>query len=189
LVGDIGRPFGTVLGNVDGSIAGSLIGNRIFTNTNSGPSWNDHGHFDWKVGFSTNGRNGWIVQKIENTYRADDKSGNPLAGAKPTSEYWEAWAVNAAGNVTPNIGPDNDYWIRPNKGVNSQGHWSMTGKVYFTTKDPSNRGMTPGGVRDAGILLSGTTSPGWLGIPRLHRYAQGTWDSTVAIPTHTGSAR
>lgn len=187
-MGDIARPIGTGLGNAVGAVAGALSGVSISSTTNSPATWNNHGHFDWRVGFSTTGTNGWIVQKITNTYRAEDTAGNPVAGPAPTPEYWEAWAVDASGNISPSVGANHDYWIRANKGTGTQGHWSMKGKCYFTTVDPATSGLTPGGVPDAGILLSGTSAPGGLGVARLHRYAQGTWDSTGTTPTHTGSA-
>lgn len=188
LVGDVARPVGTVLGNVVGGVAGALTGISISTSTVSGPTWSNHGAFNWQVGFSTTGRNGWIVQKIKNTYRAQNASGTALGGRVPTPEYWEAWAVDGSGNVTPNRGAVNDIWGRPSRGAGSQGHWSMKGNVYFTTTDPATKGLTRGGVPDAGSLLSSTTSPGGLGVARLHRYAQGTWQTTGTTPTHTGSA-
>jgi hypothetical protein len=186
-VGDIARPVGTAVGNVVGSATGALTGISISTNTNTGPTWSSHGHFNWRVGFNTTGRNGWIVQEIINTYRAEDTAGNDVT-PNFTPNYYEAWAVNSSGNVTPNVGPNNDYWIRPSRGNNTKGHWSMRGKVYFTTTNPATQGFTPGGVPDAGILLSTTSEPSDLGIARQYRYAQGTWDSTGATPTHTGSA-
>jgi hypothetical protein len=188
MVGDVARPVGTGVGNVVGSVAGALTGISISSTTNSGPTWNNHGHFDWRVGFNTTGTNGWIVQEIQNTYRAQDAAGNDLAVPLPTPRYWEAWAVDGASTVTPNDGSNNDYWIRPNRGNNTQGHWSMKGKVYFTQTDPATQGFAPGAVPNAGILLSSTTAPADLGVARLHRYAQGTWDSTGATPTHDGSA-
>ena len=130
------------------------------------------------------------MQEIDNTYRAENATGAPLGGPKPTPQYWEAWAVNAASVVSPSVGATNDMWLRPNRGPNTQGHWSMRGKVYFTTTDPATQGFAAGNVADAGpILLSSTSAPAGLGIARLHRYAQGTWDSTGTTPTHTGSAR
>ncbi len=187
-IGDVARPVGTAVGNVVGSVAGALTGISISSNTNTGPIWNNHGQFVWKVGFSTTGKNGWIVQKIVNTMRAQDAAGSPLPVAQLTPEYWEAWAVDGSSNITPNVGADNDYWIRTSKGSGTQGHWSMTGSVYFTTTDPATQSFTPGGVANAGILLSTTSAPSGLGVARLHRYAQGTWDSTGLVPTHTGSA-
>jgi hypothetical protein len=187
-IGDVARPVGVALGNGVGAIAGALTGISISSTTNSAATWNNHGHFDWRVGFSTTGKNGWIVQEIENTYRAQDNTGNSVVPAY-TPKYYEAWAVNASSAVTPgDAAGNNDYWIRPGRGPNTKGHWSMRGKVYFTTTDPTTQGFTGGGVPDAGILLSTTAKPSGLGVARLHRYAQGHWDSTVATPYHKGSA-
>jgi hypothetical protein len=188
MLGDIGRPVGSALGNVVGSVAGALTGINISSNSNVGPTWSNHGQFRWQVGFNTTAKNGWIVQKIVNTMRAENATGGTAPGWRPTPSYWEAWAVDASGNVTPNIGADNDYWTRPSKGPSTRGHWSMRGTVYFTTTDPATQGFTAGGVADAGILLSTTSAPSGLGVARLHRYAQGNWDSTGTTPTHTGSA-
>jgi hypothetical protein len=195
LVGDVARPVGTVVGNVIGSVVGALTGISISTNTNAGPTWSNHGKFDWRVGFTTSGVSGWIVQEITNTYRAEDSAGVSL-GIGPTMHYWEAWAVDATSNVTPTTaGGGNDYWGRPDVSPinpNTQGHWSMTGSVHFTTTDPATKGFALGNVTDAGpVLLSTATAPAGLGlgIARLHRYAQGTWDSTGTTPTHTGSAK
>ena len=187
-VGDIARPVGTALGNLVGSVAGALTGVSISSTSNSGPTWKSHGGFDWRVGFATTATSGWIVQEINNSLTGTGAGGGALGGPKPTPQYWEAWEVDAASAITPAVGPNNDYWIRPGRGAGSKGHWSMTGHVYFTTTDPKTQGFTPGGVKDAGILLSTTTAPSGLGLARLHRYAQGSWDSTGATPTHTGSA-
>jgi len=187
-IGDVTRPVGTAVGNAVGAIVGAVAGGSISSTTNSGPTWSNHGHFDWRVGFDTTGRNGWIVQEIINGYRAEDASGNDVTPAY-TPHYWEAWAVDGSGNVTPKVGASNDYWIRPSNGNHTEGHWSMRGKAHFTSTDPATQGFTPGGVSDAGILLSTTSAPSGLGVTRLHRYAQGNWDSTTSTPTHTGSAR
>lgn len=187
-LGDITRPIGTALGNVVGSIAGALTGITISSNTNVGPLWGDNGHFHWEVGFNTSGQDGWIVQEIVNTYRAENAAGQAQSGGQPTPHYWEAWPVDSSSTVSPARGATNDFWIRPNRGANTKGHWSMTGKAYFTKTNPGNAGLSAAGVPDAGILLSATTAPPDLGIARLHRYAQGTWDSTGTTPTHTGSA-
>jgi hypothetical protein len=194
-IGDAGRVAGTALGNVVGGAAAVLTGVDINSSTTSAPAWGNHGQFSWQVGFTTTGKSGFLVQEVINTYRAQDAAGTDLVVQQPTPQYWEAWAVDAASAVTPAAGGTNDFWLRPDVGTDpagaprkTQGHWSMQGKVYFTTTDPTTQGLTPGGVPDAGILLSGTAAPGGLGIARLHRYAQGTWDSTGATPTHTGSA-
>jgi hypothetical protein len=188
--GDIGRPIGSALGNVVGSVAGALTGISISSSSLVGPTWNDHGHFDWGAMFKvTGGQAGWIVQEIVNTYRAKDKDGKDVKPAY-TPHYWEAWAVDKKGKIDPRFVDARgcDDWVRPGRGDDTEGHWSMKGKVHFTTTDPATQGFTHGGVRDAGGLLATTSAPSDLGVARLRRYAQGTWDSTGDKPTHTGSA-
>jgi len=187
-LGDAGRVVGTAVGNVIGGAAAALTGININSTSTAAPTWSNHGQFSWQVGFTTTGTSGWLVQEVINTYRAQDALGTDLGGARPTPQYWEAWAVDAASAITPAVGGTHDFWLRPSRGTNTQGHWSMRGKVYFTTTDPATQGFTSGGVADAGILLSSTAAPAGLGVARLHRYAQGTWDSTGTTPTHTGSA-
>lgn len=186
-IGDAARPIGVGLGNAVGAVASALGGDSISTANNAGPTWNPHGSFTWDVGFTTTGVSGWIVQRVSNTYRAEDATGAPSPGAVPTPEYYEAWAVDAGSVVTPSAGATNDMWRRPSKGAASKGHWSMRGTCYFTTTDPATQGFAPGNVPDAGILPSSTAEPTGLGIGRLHRYAQGTWDSTAGV-AHAGSA-
>jgi hypothetical protein len=160
---------------------------NISTSTNTGPTWTDHGHFDWRVGFVTNATSGWIIQELFNSYSIQDASGNDVV-PRFTPHYWEAWAVSENSAVTPNIGPDNDYWIRPSRGNNTKGTWSMDGAVTYTTTDPATQGFTPRGVREAGILLSTTTAPRDPGMLLMNRAANGTWDSTTGTPTHAGAA-
>ena len=188
-VGDVARPVGVFAGNVVGEVAEALTGIEIESTTTTPAAWNNHMQFLWEVGFTTTGRSGWIVQEIVNKYRAEDTAGNPV-GPIPTPHYWEAWAVDAAGRITPASGATHDTWRRGSRGDNTKGHWSMRGKVHFTKTDPAAHGFTAGGAPNAGILLSTTSAPTGLplGIARLHRYAQGTWDSTGAVKTHTGSA-
>ena len=93
MVGDIARPVGKALGNAVGWTAGAVTGIDITSSTNSGPTWSPHGHFDWRVGLTTTGRQrvaGWIVQEIVNTIRAEDASGTPLNTRAVTPNYWAA---------------------------------------------------------------------------------------------------
>jgi len=192
-VGDVARPVGTAIGNVFGAVVGALTGVSISSNTNTGPTWNNHGAFDWQVAFSTSGKNGWIVQEVNNGFRAKNAAGGAIANPF-TPHYFEAWAVDAAGNVSPSVGGTNDFWTNPDfkAGLGAtEGHWSTTSSMYFTTTDPATQSFIRNNpATNAGILLSSTSAPAGLGlgIARLHRYAQGTWDSTGAVPTHTGSA-
>ncbi len=154
----------------------------------SGPSWSPHGAFDWRVRFSTSGHTGWIVQEIVNTIDVKDSTGAPVNTSSVVPRYWEAWAVNATGQISPSVGPVHDMWIRPNWGANTVGHWSMSGRLHFTTTDPATQGFTAGGVSNAGILLSTATAPSGLGPVLRWRSASGQWDdtSTPAKP-HTGT--
>jgi hypothetical protein len=159
----------------------------IGTTNQAGPTWAPHGSFTWDVGFTTTGRSGWIVQEIVNTLTGTNSTGTiNTSGMVP--HYWEAWAVDGAGVVSPSGGTINDMWRRPSWGAGSKGNWSMTGNCSFTTTDPGAHGLTPGGVSNAGILLSGTSAPPDLGSVRLARHADGAWDSTVTTPTHVGRA-
>ncbi|HEX7678544.1 MAG TPA: hypothetical protein VF713_10500, partial [Thermoanaerobaculia bacterium] len=186
-VGDVGRQVGTFFGNVFGGLVGAVAGNDISSLTTLAPDWRPHGAFRWNVSFSTGGRNGWIIQRMENSRRAEDASGAPLPDSI-TPRLWEAWAVDGTGNISPSKGTANDLWSRKGFGAGSQGHWSATSALYFTTTDPATQGFVPRSVPEAGKLPATTTEPSGLGIARLHRYAQGTWDSTGPTPTHTGSA-
>ena len=192
--GDVGRPVRTGLGNALGWVAAAVTGVDINSNSLVGPTWNANGGFDWGVMFNVanGGQAGWVVQQITNTYRATDALGNAVVPAI-TPQYWEAWAVDAAGNIDPTFVDARgcDDWIRPAQAANTEGHWSMEGEVYFTTTDPATQGFVAGGLANAGGLLArvGAAPPG-LGVARLHRYAQGHWDSIVAPPVaHTGAAR
>lgn len=161
----------------------------ISSTTTTPARWGANGEFEWVVAFNTTGRSGWIVQEVINVYRPKDATGNPLGPPHATPKYYEAWAVSATGVVTPNPTGSNDWWLRPNRGNNTKGDWSMDAKVYWTTTDPATQGFTPGGVPDAGILLSTTTTPAGLGTVKLNRQANGAWDSAAApaVP-HTGTA-
>ncbi len=162
----------------------------VSSTSNTGPTWSDHGHFDWRVGFTTSGKTGWLVQEIINTLSGEDSEGEAITAASVgvVPHYWEAWAVDGSSKVTPAVGADNDYWIRPEFGADSEGEWSMQGDVHWTTTDPATQGFTAGGVSNAGDLLSTRWNSVGLGSTLLKRNANGKWDSTGETPTHTGKA-
>ena len=97
-----------------------------------------------------------------NTIDVKDSTGAPVNTSSVVPRYWEAWAVNATGQISPSITAVHDMWIRPNWGANTVGHWSMSGRLHFTTTDPATQGFTAGGVSNAGILLSTATAPSGL---------------------------
>jgi hypothetical protein len=173
-------------------------GITISTNNTFPATWYPHGAFRWHVGFQTTGTNGWIVQRVTNTYEGEDSIGGPISNTTVgmTPRYWEAWAVDAGGAVSPSDGATNDMFERPELSTdaafmdpNTQGRFSMAGEVYWTTTDPATSGMAEEGVPDAGMLLASTSEPADLGASRLSRFAEGTWDSTVDPPTHVGNTR
>ncbi len=183
---DVNRPGATAIGNLIGSAAAALTGISISSTTNTGPTWRNRGAFNWQVGFTTSGRNGWIVQEITNEERAEDAEGLDVIEVPVSPHYWEAWAVDGEGAVTPANDVNNDYWTNPPYASGSHGHWSTFASLYFTTTNPATQGFTRRNPHtNAGDLLSSTSAPAGLGMARLFRYAQGTWDSTG---THTGSA-
>jgi hypothetical protein len=190
-IGDIARPVGAAIGNVVGGVAGVLTGISVSSADKTAPNWLPGGAFQWHVAFSTTGRSGWIVQEISNSFRAQNAAGASVAGPF-TPHYWEAWPVDAAGTVTPSVGGTNDMWDQPDFNATLgavEGHWATTAGLHFTTSNPATMGFTTNNLAtNAGILLSTTTEPKGLGIARLHRYAQGGWDSKGAKPVHTGSA-
>ena len=171
---------------VDGETEGEAV--EVSTATNFGPAWLDHGEFEWDVSFTTNGRLGWILQEMTNTYDARDMGGYDVTPVY-APHYWEAWEVDEVGRVTPNVGRDNDYWTRVSRGPNTRGTWTMDAAVYWSTTDPTTQGFILNGVMDAGeMLLSTYENPPDPGMLVLSRGASGAWDSTGATPTHSGTA-
>ena len=153
----------------------------------SGPTWSPDGAFDWRVAFRTTGHSGWIVQELVNTINVTSSTGAVVNTSAVDPHYWEAWAVDGSGHISPSVGAVHDMWIRPNWGANTKGSWSMSGRLHFTTTDPATQGFTPGGAKNSGILLSTTAAPAGLGPVLRWRVANGTWNdtSTPAVP-HTG---
>ena len=201
---DIGDVVSTGLGNAVGGVAALFSGIDINTADTSPAAWSPHGQFEWHITWNMSGRNagpttnGWLVQKVENTYTGQDSTGRAIDNARvgATPSYYEAWPVVAGVVQQPWGGTSDDTWGRPNLSVwpsvadaRTKGRWSMLSKAYFTTTDPTAHSLAPHNVADAVDLPSSVAAPPDLGVARLHRYAHGTWDSTVAPPTHTGGKR
>lgn len=201
---DIGDVVSTGLGNVVSGAAALFTGIDIDTADTSAAAWSPHGQFLWHITWNMSGRNvgastnGWLVQHVENTYSGQDSAGHAIDNARigATPSYYEAWPVVGGAVRQPWGGTSDDTWGRPDLSVwpavadaRTKGRWSMTSKAYFTTTDPTVHGLAPHNVANAGDLPSSVTAPPDLGVARLHRYAHGTWDSTVAPPTHTGGNR
>jgi len=191
-VGDVGRPVGSFFSNVFGSAVGALTGVSISSTTTVPAVWQPNLEFRWEVRFTTTGRNGWIVQEVDfGSWRAEDAAGGAIP--RPVApHFFEAWGVNEAGVVAPSEGATNDRWNLPPRHAAVEGHWGVTSKVYFTAVDPATQGFIQyNPATPSGRLLSSLNAPAALnlGTARLHRYAQGHWDSTVnLLAPHTGMA-
>jgi|GEM_PF-2696539 len=181
---------GAGVGNLVGGIAGAVTGISISSTTNLGPTFGPQGAALWHVAFGTTGRTGWIVQKIDNTVNGTDAAGAAMTPASIglAPAYYEAWSVDAAGAVTPNVAGDNDHWDQGGMGAGSKGHWSTTGALYWVPGAAAPAGMAAGSVPNAGMLVSSFAAPPNLGVARLHRYAHANWDATVMPNVDTGSA-
>jgi hypothetical protein len=146
--------------------------------------------FQWDVRFTTSLRNGFIVQRIDNVWNQ-----NPAAAAGvvvPTARYWEAWAVDGNGRVTPVMAnTSNDTWRRPRR-LGTTGNWRMRARLYTVLNLPAVFGV--GNVPDAGALQSTLAHPGAdvLGLPEgfmpiqlgdeAGRTIAGRWDFADPVP-------
>jgi hypothetical protein len=152
--------------------------------------------FGWDVSFNTTLRSGFIVQEVASTFNATHCDGTPYVGPLPTMpRYWEAWQVDANGNVTPG-GAFNDRWQRGwcNAGTgppqcanrNSRGNWTMAGRFFTPLTLPPAAHFAAGAVPDAGILQSTVVRPNadHLGLVAGSRTIGGRWDCCPPNNTH-----
>ena len=142
-------------------------------------------HFVWEVGFRTSLRNGFIIQQIDNEFVPAMCDGTAYTAWRPTPRYWEAWAVDGAGTVTPAIGAIHDQWTRPFAPA-SRGRWRMTGTFYTVLTLPPRARFGAGNVRDAGILQSTAHAPTGdeLGLEAGRRTIGGDWNFCPPNNTH-----
>jgi peptidoglycan hydrolase-like protein with peptidoglycan-binding domain len=139
------------------------------------------GGFDWAVDFTTDGRNGYLVQEINTAVDGKFCDGSADTGLSPdTPRFWEAWRVQTDGGVHGS-NPNDTFGT----GVNAPEHtgtWSITGKVHWVNAlDTSFRFS---GVAQAGGLLSTTTPPTNLGPVLLTRQVGGRWDCCNGNSSH-----
>ena len=162
----------------------------ITSKTNAGPTFGPQGAALWHVSFATTGRNGWIVQKIDNTLSGTDAHGRPMTPASIglAPHYYEAWHVDASGKVTPEVNGDNDQWDQSPMDAKTKGTWATTGELFWVAGAATPGGMRARGVANAGMLVSSLSAPPSLGSSLLHRHATGTWDATVTPAVDRGTA-
>lgn len=166
----------------DAGAAASTAATSISTSDLSAADWQDNGFFKWWIKWVTDGKSGWIVQKIENTYSGTRADGTAITNASVgvTPSYYEAWEVASNGTITGSLGGtgNRDRWERPALGpLGSTLTLSMKGTVYWTATDPATSGFTSGGVANAGSLLSSTSAPTGIGSALLVRNAFGSYSS------------
>lgn len=198
---DIGNVLSTGAGNLVSGVVALATGVDIDPVDTASPVWSPHGQFLWHITWNMSGRNvgattnGWLVQHVANTYHGADSAGKEITNARmgATPSYYEAWPVTAGIVKQPWGGASDDTWGRPDLSTwpavadaATKGRWSMVSEAYFTTTNPTAHGLAPHNVANAGDLPSAVAAPPDLGVARLHRYANGTWDSTGAVHTHSG---
>ena len=167
------------------------LDNYVLTNDVTAATWNVDTppprpwHFDWEVGFRTSLRNGFIIQQVDNTFVPAMCDGRAYTARRPTPRYWEAWAVDGAGTVTPAVGTVNDQWLR-RFAPGSRGRWSMTGTFFTVLRLPRKAGFVAKGVADAGILQSTAVAPtsDELGLVAGRRTIGGEWNFCPPNNTH-----
>lgn len=147
----------------------------IYARNITDKSYSPCGEFDWQIAWKTNGRNGYVVQEVKNTYEAQRCDGTPSRTIRQTPQYWEAWYFDKKGISQQRDGAINDTWGRF-RNPETTGSWSMNGNVYWVDKLDASDGWGTGNVPDARDLVSTTTQPKNLGSSLLERRAVGVWD-------------
>jgi len=74
------------------------------------------------INWETNGKNGWIIQKITNKFNITDCKGKKLANYNDPllKTYWEAWQV--INGVVQGDPRGDDLWAQGENGQGSSGH-------------------------------------------------------------------
>jgi hypothetical protein len=156
----------------------------ITATTTAGPTWGQCRAFLWDVDWSTAGRNGFIVQEINNGGRITNCADGTAVPAPFTPRYWEAWAVDANGNVGDGGA---DRWSRAQFN-NTSGMWTMSGRAHFVAALDPAAGFSRTAVPDANGLLATTTQPSGLPAISLSRVAMGVWNCCGTKREHDGFA-
>jgi len=165
--------------------------NMVSWSTVNGPAYRPCGEFQWDVNFSTTLREGWLIQRIDNTWNATSCAGINVTPVF-TRRYWEAWWVDATGRVwiptsiaTPPTtvipATADDLWRNPPI-TTSNGDWSQAGTMYTTLTLPA--GFAIHAVPEAGDLPStvGPVRGDDLGEAEASRRVAGRWDCCNADP-------
>jgi len=157
-----------------------------------------HGLFRWDVNFTTSLRNGWLVQRMDNTWN-DIPCGGAANPNRPTPQYWEAWWVNntgdvriptSLGNPPTHAAPagQDDRWQR-GLARGTRGDFTVAARLYTALRLPA--GFAFGAVPDA-LGLPATVAPpngDDLGLVEARRSASGTWNGCPPpdVNSHVGN--
>jgi len=149
--------------------------------------YGDKGSFDWGIKWQTNAKNGWIIQKIQNTYNLTDCTGKKLAvyDHPIMRTYWEAWEVKD-GVV---LDGGRDRWAQGEIGQEIldkpidegyKGFCSIDGTVYFS---PTIDKKIWKRREDLGGLYARFTDPSITSPVKMTRRAAGTLSTCGATST------
>ncbi|TMB64875.1 MAG: DUF4157 domain-containing protein [Chloroflexi bacterium] len=149
-------------------------------------AWTNCGQFEWDVNWRTTLRGGWLIQRIDNTWHAEDCATGAVVTPGYTRQYWEAWWVDNAGRawipttvVTPpgTAAPAvaDDQWANPDI-PGSRGTWSQAGTAYTALTLPA--GFAPHGVPEAMDLPAtvGPVNADDIGLVEGSRRVAGRWN-------------
>lgn len=184
-----GAPTGTPTTD-GGAQAASASPPTITATTTAGPTFGPRGASMWHIRWSTTGRTGWIVQRVNNTASGTHADGRPVTtttmGILP--EYYEAWSVDGSGAITPHVSGEHDYWDGPPFETGSRGTWTTAATVHWIAGATRPSGMSPGQVANAGILVSSIGAPSGLSSSVLSRNCTVRWDDTSTPKVDEGVA-
>ena len=161
-------------------------------------NWTGCGQFQWDVNFTTTLRDGWLIQRIDNTWNATacGPGGGDVTPAF-TRRYWEAWWVDANGNIllptstgqppsTTGLAVAHDLWRNPSI-PGSRGTWSQAGTMFTTLTLPPGFQIHGANSAPESVDLPSTRGPidtDLLGLPLATRRVAGRWDCCDPDPAN-----
>lgn len=156
---------------------------RVGLTTTTAPTYGNCRNFNTVISWNTDLRNGFIIQECINGDSITRCADGQAVAAPNTPHYWEAWEVDAAGNISDG---NADTWFRGGR-PGTSGWWTFDSNVFAHSGplDPA-WGFSRNSVGTAGSLLASTTGPNrdQLYQPSMTRHHGGTWDCCNGKNTH-----
>ena len=161
-------------------------------------NWTGCGQFQWDVNFTTTLRDGWLIQRIDNTWNATACGPGGGDVTPPfTRRYWEAWWVDGNGNIllptstgqppsTTGLAVAHDLWRNPSI-PGSRGTWSQAGTMFTTLTLPPGFQIHGANSAPESVDLPSTRGPidsDLLGLPLASRRVAGRWDCCDPDPAN-----